>query len=330
VQYRPTTGGAWKTASASGSNGQKDFTATLTGLEPGKTYEYQLVTNSGYVRERGQFTAGGSSSAGGSNNSALPQSSGAAQESAEKAVQITSGPTVTADSTGQNATITWTTNNVASNQVQYRPTSGGSWKNAYDKQGSKNHSLQLTGLTPSQTYEYKILTRDGDVRTSGQFTATPGATASASANPAGAPGATGSSTSSGTKVPLNRGVNSSTGAHAYSTSSLPSGFNQEGVAGYVMSSQVDGTTPLYGLVSPTGEYFLTADTNERNSFMSSGGRDAGTMGYIATSQQSGTLPLHRLVNSKKQHLYTADPNEHARLLTQGWRDEGVTGYVWQQ
>jgi hypothetical protein len=215
VQYRPSTGGDWKTASASASNGQKDFTATLSGLEAGKTYEYQLVTNTGYVRHRGQFTVGGSSSGSSAGNGG--SSSSDSQEKAEKAVQITSGPTVTADSTGANATITWTTNNVAANQVRYRPVSGGSYKNAFDKEGSKNHSLQLTGLTPGQTYEYQILTRDGDVRTSGQFTASPGATASASATTAGA--ATSTAAASGTtpaggKVALNRGFNSSTGTHA--------------------------------------------------------------------------------------------------------------------
>jgi hypothetical protein len=65
------------------------------------------------------------------------------------------------------------TNNVAANQIQYRQVGSGEWKNVYDQRGSKDHSLQLKGLTPGQTYEYHILTRDGDVRSTGQFTASP-------------------------------------------------------------------------------------------------------------------------------------------------------------
>jgi len=32
-----------------------------------------------------------------------------------------------------------------------------------------SHSLQLTGLQRGKTYEWQILTRDGDVRQQGQF-----------------------------------------------------------------------------------------------------------------------------------------------------------------
>jgi hypothetical protein len=290
------------------------------------------------VRHRGQFTAGDSSSASASNSSAgsaLPQSDTGAQsqERAEKAVQITSGPTVTADSTGQNATMTWTTNNVAANQVKYRPVSGGNWKTAYDKQGSKNHSLQLSGLTAGQTYEYQILTRDGDVRTSGQFTASPGASASAAGTSASANPSAAASTA-GNKVPLYRAFNSTTGAHAYSTSqsSFPSGFTQEAVAGYVMSSQAQGTVPLYALTSPKGDYFYTSsDSERRNAVSKLGYQDQGPAGYVMPMQQSGTVPLYRMVNTANgQHFYTADPNEHSKVLAQGMKDEGIAGYVWQQ
>jgi hypothetical protein len=338
VQYRSTNGGDWKTASATPSNGQKDFTATLNGLEAGKTYEYQLVTNTGYVRHRGQFTAGGNSSASdtSSTSSASSTSGSDSQQRAEAAVQITQGPKISVDSSGTNATMTWTTNNVAANQVQYRPTTGGNWKNAYDRQGSRDHSLQLTGLQPGQTYEYKILTRDGDTRTSGQFTATAGATASGSANNTSAAantGASSASASTGTKAPLYRAVNAS-GAHIYTQqpSQLPSGFNQESVSGYVMTSQVDGTAALYALSnSSNGDFFYTTDANERASAMNSRGyQDRGIAGYVATSQQSGTVPLYRMLNSNNgQHFYTINASERANLLGQGFKDEGIAGYVWQ-
>lgn len=330
VQYRPTTGGAWKTVSADASNGNKDFTANISGLTSGTTYEYQLVTNTGYVRDRGQFTAGGSSSAASTSNSSSTDNS--SYENAKNSVNITQGPTVTADATGANATITWTTDKTAANQVQYRPVTGGAWKNAYERSGSTNHSLQLTGLQPGQTYQYNILNRDQSVRTSGQFTANANATSSASTTGTSST-ATSTATSTGDKAPLYRAVNNSTGAHVYTQEqgSLPSGFQQEGVAGYVMKTQVSGTQPLYALSNSNGDFLYTTSASERSNAMSSlGYQDRGIAGYVATSQQSGTVPLYRMLNSSnKQHFYTADPNEHSQVLGKGFTDEGVAGYVWQ-
>jgi hypothetical protein len=128
-------------------------------------------------------------------------------------------------------------------------------------------------------------------------------------------------------------VNAS-GAHIYTQqpSQLPSGFNQESVSGYVMTSQVDGTAPLYAMSnSSNGDYFYTTDPNERESAMNSRGyQERGIAGYVATSQQSGTVPLYRMLNtSNGQHFYTIESSERAKLLGQGFKDEGVAGYVWQ-
>src|SRR6478672_10267178 len=87
----------------------------------------------------------------------------------EKAVQITQGPTIS-NITGNSANINWTTNSAGANHVRYRVAgSNGAWKSAYAGGGGTNHSLQLTGLEPGKTYEWQILTRDGDLRTAGQF-----------------------------------------------------------------------------------------------------------------------------------------------------------------
>src|SRR5579864_5938266 len=87
----------------------------------------------------------------------------------EKAVQITSGPSIT-NITGSTATINWSTNSAGANHVRYRVAgSNSAWKSAYAPGGGTNHSLQLTGLEPGKTYEWQILTRDGDLRTAGQF-----------------------------------------------------------------------------------------------------------------------------------------------------------------
>lgn len=262
-------------------------------------------------------------------------------QASEKAVQLTQGPNIT-NITGNSATIHWTTDKVAANHVKYRVAGSGNWQSVFHPGGSKDHSLQLTGLQPGQTYEWQILTRDGDVRTSGQFqtAATAGGTApdvnAASAGQPGAsqPGAAVPSTpgATGAKVPLYRFVNSS-GAHLYTTNpndGSQGGFKSEGTAGSLMGSQTEGTAALYRLASPGGDSFLTRDTNERSSAMGSGLHDMGIVGYIATSQQPGTQPLYRLYNaSAGQHFYTTSESERQSLIQRGFKDEGVLGYVWQ-
>lgn len=101
-------------------------------------------------------------------HAAVAQVSNAQQEKAEAAVKITEGPSVV-HITGNHAVLKWKTNNIAANNVRYRSTAGGDWKKGWVKEGSKEHWIPLHNLTPNTTYEYQILTRDGDVRTSGQF-----------------------------------------------------------------------------------------------------------------------------------------------------------------
>jgi hypothetical protein len=95
------------------------------------------------------------------------QTAAAKDEAAERAVQVTSGPTV-ANLTATSATIQWTTNKKAATDVHYGY-AGGHEKIAYEKGGSTNHSVTLSGLKPGQTYTYKIMTREKEVRQQGTF-----------------------------------------------------------------------------------------------------------------------------------------------------------------
>lgn len=248
-------------------------------------------------------------------------------EASEKNVQITQGPAVV-NNTGNSATINWTTNANAANHVRYRVAGSNSgWKSAYHPGGGTNHSLQLTGLEPGKTYEWQILTHDGDLRTAGQFQAggTATGTAPGTAVPAGPAQA-------GAKVPLYRGVNAQ-GGHLYSPDGNDvsrGGYKSEGTVGNLMASQVSGTTALYRLASPSGDSFLTRDSNERSRAMAQGLQDQGIVGYIATSQHSGTVPLYRLYNpGLGQHFYTISEPERQQVIQSGFKDEGVIGYVWQ-
>jgi purple acid phosphatase-like protein/uncharacterized protein DUF5648 len=257
----------------------------------------------------------------------------------EKAVHITSGPSIT-NITPTGATINWSTNAPGANHVRYRIAgSNEAWKSAYHSGGGTSHSLQMTGLQPGKTYEWEILTRDGDLRTAGQFqTPTSGtapdvnASAATPAAPA-APPATGSSSPSIAKVPLYRGVNS-LGDHLYSTNAgdvAAGGFKSEGIAGYVASSQTEGTVPLYRLSNSKGDSILTVDANTRGTFQGQGYQDNGVVGYVATSQMAGTQPLYQISSPDgANHFYTASGTEHAQVVSRGWKDEGTVGYIWSQ
>jgi len=92
-------------------------------------------------------------------------------ERSEKAVHITQGPAIV-NNNGNSATLEWTTDRQGANRVQYRRAgSNEAWRKAFHNGGGTHHTLQLTGLRPGENYEYEVLTRDGDVRTRGEFRA---------------------------------------------------------------------------------------------------------------------------------------------------------------
>jgi hypothetical protein len=260
-------------------------------------------------------------------------------QASEKAVQITQGPTIS-NITGNSATINWTTNTAGANHVRYRVAgSNSAWKSAYASGGGTNHSLQLTGLEPGKTYEWQILTRDGDLRTAGQFqsAATANGTApdvNANAGAAPASPAPGSADTSNGKVPLYRSANSTGNLHLYTSNAgeqNSNGFHAEGITGYLLPSQGSGTVPLYRMTGSNGDTLLTQASNERSAMQAHGYRDDGIIGYIATSQAPGTLPLYRLSSPDgSAHFYTASASEKSQFQSQGWKDEGVVGYLWQQ
>ena len=260
--------------------------------------------------------------------------------SAEKAVQITQGPTVS-NITGNSATLTWTTNSAGANDVRYRVAgSNGAWKTGYAPGGGTNHSVQMTGLEPAKTYEWQILTRTGDLRTSGQFqtAATAGGTApdvNANAGAVPAPASTSAAPAAGSgKVPLYRSSNSAGNLHLYTTNANEqnaNGFHAEGTTGYLLSGQGSGTAPLYRMTGSNGDTLLTQAANERSAMQARGYTDNGIAGYIATTQAPGTEPLYRLSSPDgSSHFYTASTSEKTQFQSQGWKDEGVTGYIYQQ
>jgi hypothetical protein len=260
-------------------------------------------------------------------------------QASEKAVQITQGPTIS-NITGNSATINWTTNSAGANHVRYRVAgSNSAWKSAYAAGGATSHSLQLTGLEPGKTYEWQILTRDGDLRTAGQFqsAATAGGTApdvNANAGAAPASPVPGSADTSNGKVPLYRSANSTGNMHLYTSNTAEqnaNGFHAEGLTGYLLPSQGSGTVPLYRMTGSNGDTVLTQGGSEQTTLQAHGYRDNGIIGYIATSQAAGTQPLYQLSNADgSAHLYTTSSSEKSQFQSQGWKDQGIVGYIYQQ
>jgi hypothetical protein len=274
----------------------------------------------------------------------------------ERAVRIIQGPNIT-NITGESATIYWATNSSGANQVRYRVAGSNSqWQSAYHQGGGTSHSLQLTGLEPGRTYEWQILTRDGDLRTSGQFQTARKRHGHAPDVNAGAYPGDGSydrdhdgdhdrdhdgdnrgygDRGRGDMVPLYRSANRNGTLHLYTTNQseqTANGYRAESYAGFLMSSQRRGTVPLFRLVGRNGDILLTTDENDRATMQSRYGyRDDGILGYVASSQLPGTEPFYRLVNQDgSAHFYTASANERSQFLGMGWKDESYVGYLWLQ
>jgi len=112
------------------------------------------------------------------------------------------------------------------------------------------------------------------------------------------------------------------------------GYKFEGVAGYVATSQISGTQPLYRLSKTANGktiHFYTANPTEMQSAQSQGYKLEGAMGYVPTTQISGTIPLERLIQpTTGEYLYTTSAGEKQQAVNRyHYQDQGVACYLWQ-
>ncbi|KAJ7776256.1 hypothetical protein B0H16DRAFT_1879628 [Mycena metata] len=108
------------------------------------------------------------------------------------------------------------------------------------------------------------------------------------------------------------------------------GYNLQGVACYVFTTQELSTIPLFHVYdSTTPDNLYTTSTGERDLALENGYLDAGTVAYIYPSQICGSVPFYRLYNAAgTAHYYTINGTERNALLAAGgWADEGIAGYV---
>lgn len=77
---------------------------------------------------------------------------------------ITAGPS--SSPTDTTATITWTTDTPATSQINYGPTNGYGSSTTLDSTQVTSHSQAITGLTPSTTYHYQVVSSNSGGTTS--------------------------------------------------------------------------------------------------------------------------------------------------------------------
>jgi hypothetical protein len=150
VNYGTTAG--YGSASALNSALSTSHSVTLTGLSPGITYDFDVVS----------ANSGGASST--SSNLTFVTTAQAPVISAVTASGITAA----------SATITWTTDQATSSLVNYGTTAGYGSASAPNSALSTSHSVTLTGLSPSITYDFDVVSANsaGTSSTSANLTFT--------------------------------------------------------------------------------------------------------------------------------------------------------------
>ena len=140
-------------------------------------------------------------------------------------------------------------------------------------------------------------------------------------------------------VPLYRLLKNGTGNHFYTTSATERdytvnhyGYKYEGIAGYVFSTQVADSVPLFRLVLTTStalDHFYTTSAAERdNAVKTYSYKYEGIQCYVLPTQMKGTTPLYRLVNGTPDHFYTISSTEKDNAVKNyGYKYEGVAGYM---
>jgi phosphodiesterase/alkaline phosphatase D-like protein len=127
---------------------------TLTGLVPKTTYYYRVK------------------SADASGNPA--QSERETFRTLDSAAPVISKVSATPSSTGNGATITWTTDELATSQVEYGLTAGYGFATPLNMTLVTSHVVGLSGLSPRTTYHYRVKSQDdmGNAAVSGDYTFT--------------------------------------------------------------------------------------------------------------------------------------------------------------
>ena len=143
VNYGTSTG--YGSSSTLNSALVTSHSVTLTGLTPGTTYDFDVV------------------SANGSNLSSTSVNySFATSAAAAPVISAVASGSITSTS----AIITWTTDQASSSQVKYGTTQSYGSTSTLNSALVTSHSVTLTGLTPGTTYDFAVVSTNGSNATS--------------------------------------------------------------------------------------------------------------------------------------------------------------------
>jgi hypothetical protein len=150
VQYGATT--AYGSSSGVNSSMTTSHSMTLSGLKAGSTYNYDVTS----------ANASGTSATSANYTFSTPA----------QAPVISN--VVAGSISGTSATITWTTDQPSSSQIQYGTSSSYGSSSNLNPSLTTTHSVTITGLTPGTTYDYAVTSANsnGNSATSPNFTFT--------------------------------------------------------------------------------------------------------------------------------------------------------------
>ncbi len=337
----------------------------IKGLQPNTTYYFQVESGQGRGGSEAEsqgvmsFKTVAQGQAAVHNQHPQVAEKGLANEENGK-VKITNGPVIErVDS--NSATIAWSTNVKGSSRMNYGTDPNNLTELAESPWGAGGltHRVQIRNLKPGTTYYFDVETGQaqgtgGAEVESGRVmsftTPAAGAPATANAQPAqpaqpaqtaAAPGEIQPPAAAG-KVPLYRLASADAHDRLYTTAPdersrvQQMGYTDEGIAGYVATTQAPGTLPLYRLAKQTRygtEHFYTDNAGERDKAISQlGFHYEGIVGYVPTSPEPGAVLLHRLQQpGTGEYLYTTSDQEASQAERRlRYMSLGNCCYIWQQ
>ena len=168
---------------------------------------------------------------------------------------------ITANVYNIGARITWTTDEPTDSLVAYGPTSSYGQSTPLDTALIKSHAVNITGLSPVNTYHFRVKSRDagGNLATSQDLTFTTLGASTLPVSPQTLPGGT-------VGIPYNQTVTSSAGTSPYTFSvligALPAGLALNGSTGAITGTPAKSGTASFSVkvLDSLGEWGLQSYT----------------------------------------------------------------------
>ena len=146
---------------------------------------------------------------------------------------------------------------------------------------------------------------------------------------------TGKATTTANPIPVYKLYSSTATDYLYTTDQtektnmLSKGYTDQGIFGYVFTTQVSGTVPLYRLYnSQITDHFYATSSTEKTKAINLGFVDQGILGYVYSASGNNRNANYRLwSDSISAHVYTTSETEKNNFVSSGWTFEKIEGYL---